>query len=101
MEADNPTSDDEHLDLVDSDEPDQMAMIGEVERLGRAVQQGAVARTDAIAELMSSAGLTEVGAADLLDGWARGPYGYERRDRTRPGPIVGEIKSGFGFRHEN
>jgi hypothetical protein len=96
MEADNATSDDEHLDLVDSDEPDQTAMIDEVERLGYAVQQGAVARTDAIAELMSSESLTEVGAADLLDGWARGRYGW-----TRPELIVGDIKSGFGLPHEN
>lgn len=48
-----------------------MSLITKAESMGRAVTQGAMSREDAIKELMefSDGGLTQAGAADLIDNW--------------------------------
>lgn len=55
-----------------------MAMIDEIERLGRMVDQGSMLLDDAADALSisSDGGLTRLGAADLVSGWtsARGQY---------------------------
>lgn len=47
-------------------------LLDEIERLGKAVDDGEVSRDDAIKSLVdrSGGGLTLLGAADLADGWA-------------------------------
>lgn len=67
-----------------------MALIDEIERLGRAVAEGTMSRADALAELVgaSDGGLTSVGAASVLDEWATARDRYERSYReARKGQI--------------
>ena len=55
-----------------------MALIDEIERLGRAVDEGSLPHDEAVAALVeaSEGGLTEAGASDLVDHWsvARSQY---------------------------
>lgn len=66
-----------------------MAMIDEIERIGRAVSEGSMLLDDAADALSvtSDGGLTRAGAADLVANWATAREAYGR--------VAGEARAGL------
>ncbi|MFD7016165.1 hypothetical protein [Streptomyces sp. NPDC059928] len=46
-----------------------MALVDDIERLGRAVEAGEIGREKAVSELTSDGRMTEQGASDVIDNW--------------------------------